>query len=104
MLASMAVVAVDEGEVEAAALGEKSGECDLRLLFVVLHKRRHSGFLEDLEPAVAEPRRLVGVDHHVARGRVAILEQALAREQGRDAIAKADLDGAGRAFARDPVA
>jgi hypothetical protein len=40
----------------------------------------------------------------MAGGRVAVAEQALADEQRRDAVTKADLDGPRRAFAHDPLA
>ncbi len=40
----------------------------------------------------------------MAGGWVAGSEQALAGKQGRDAVAKADLDGPGCGFAYDPLA
>ena len=71
------MVAVDEGEVEAAALREEPRQRGLRLLGVVLDDVADAGLVEQLEPAVREARRLVGVDRDVRPA--AVLEQAVAR-------------------------
>jgi hypothetical protein len=96
------VVAVDEREVEAPALGHEARQGDLRLLLVELDELRDARFLEELEPAAGEPRRLVRVDRDVSRLRGAVLEQAGEDVERRDAVAEADLDRPPRALAPDP--
>lgn len=50
------VVAVEEGEVEAPAVGEQARQDDLRLLAVELDEVANACLLEDLEPRADERR------------------------------------------------
>src|SRR5581483_12344580 len=57
-----AVVAVDERQIEAAAVAQEARQDDLRLLGMMLDEFGKARFLDGHEPAAAEPRLLVRVD------------------------------------------
>jgi hypothetical protein len=101
-----AVVAVEEGEVEAPALGEQPWENDLRLLGVELHEVADAGFLERAEPDLAVPRAVAGtalelvrVDRDVPSVR-AVRQEAFADEEGRDRVAETGLERSQSPFRR----
>jgi len=98
------VVAVDEGDVEGAALAEEARQRKLRFLLVVLHYPSDPRLLEELQAQAREPPRLVGVDGDVAGHSFAgVREQAFADVQRREAVAEAYLDRARRLLAYDPI-
>ena len=75
------MVPVDEGKVESSALAHEPRQGDLRPLGVELHHVLQPCLLQDLQAAVGEPRRLIGIEHHVSRFRIGIEEEAFADEQ-----------------------
>jgi hypothetical protein len=97
------VVAVDNGEVEAATVGKEAREHDLRLCGVELHEIRDPGLVEELKAAVGKSRSLVWVDDDMTSRVVSVRKQAFTHEQRRDPVSEADLDGASRVLALDPI-
>jgi hypothetical protein len=78
--------------VKTPGFAEESRKRNLRLLRVVFHHLDDPRLLQELQPAIREPRRLVGVDGDVSRRRIGVPEQPLADVERRDAVAEADLD------------
>jgi hypothetical protein len=86
------VVAVHKRQVKATAFAEESRQRDLRLLRVVFDQLCDPRLLEELQPAIREPRRLVGVEGDVSRRRIGVPEQPLADVERRDTVAETDFD------------
>jgi hypothetical protein len=61
-----AVVAVHERQMETPDFAEESRKRDLRLLRVVFHDLCDPCLLQELEAAIREPRRLVGIEGDVS--------------------------------------
>ena len=58
----------------------------------MFHDLRDPCLLQELEAAIREPRRLVGIEGDVSDLRVRVSEQTLANVEGRDAVAETDFD------------
>ena len=71
-----AVVAVDKPEIEAPTFLQKPWKHNLGLLGVAFHEVADTRLLEDLQPAVAKPPRLTGIEHNMPGGRIAVQKQA----------------------------
>jgi hypothetical protein len=100
----VAVVAVDQGEVEAPTRLQQPREDELGFLAVELDQIPQSRSFEGVQAAVAEAALLKGVDGDVSNGRLPGSEQALADEQAGDRIAEADFDRRPGFLSLDPVA
>ena len=81
------MVAVHERQVKTPGFAEESRQRDLRLLRVVFHHLRDPRLLQNLQPAIREPRRLVRVEGDMSRRWIGIPEQARADVERRDAVA-----------------
>src|SRR5215210_4612552 len=99
-----AVVALDEREVEFSGFVEEARQRDLRLLSIVFYHARDPGLIEELQPAIREPRGLVGIDGDVAHLRTGVPKQALADVKRRDTVTEADLDRPPRPLPQYPIA
>src|SRR5262249_43847077 len=87
------VMPVAARKVEGVSFGEEPRQDDVRFGRVVLDKLEDARVVEKLQRAVREAALLVRIDCQVARSGVAVCQQAVADEERRDAVSKADLDG-----------
>ena len=103
------MVPVDEGEIEAPALGEEAREDELRALAVELDELPDARLLEDLQTHAGVARRqlrrgleLIRVDGDVPGVRAAG-EQSFADEERRHGVPEARLERPPRSLPAHPV-
>ena len=69
------MVAVDKRKIEAPTFPQKPWKRNLGLLRVVFHEVPDTCFLKDLQPAVAKPPLLIGIEHNMPSGLIAVQKQ-----------------------------